>query len=78
MNKIGAFIITVCLFILMAVIPHQVGLLAMPEEPETLVLWSRWWLGLAIIILTALLATLAGVLFGLIYLAVLDVLNDPW
>ena len=76
MRKIGAFIITVCFFILVTVIPYQVGLLALPEDPETLALFSRWYIGMAIIILTALLATLAGVLFGLIYQTVLEVLED--
>jgi len=78
MTKVGAFIITVCLFILVAIIPHQVGLLALPEDLGTFALFTRWYIGVAIIIFVALFATIIGVFFGLVYQAVLDVLNDPW
>ena len=78
LQKVGAFIITVCLFIQVAVIPYLVGYFAFPGEPEILAPLIRWFLGLGIILLGVVSAFTVGVCFCLIHQKILDWLNIPW
>ena len=80
MKKIGAFIITVCFFVLLACVPYLIGVTAYPgylEAPLNLPLnlLGVWFSGVAIIIITSGMVATVVVLFSTVYILVLDVFN---
>ena len=76
LKKVGALVITILVFVLVACVPHLLGCVMEPGVPETATeVVERWFLGFGAMLLSTGAILFVGALFCVVYILVLDVLD---